>query len=139
VSTNSRSQQNIPEGEEQKSEKEFKINVARLLNDCAEGKMIINNYKSRKPESFLILSEQKTICKLILDIIVSNRLSPGRKDLRSIAEQIVRLFPGELVDFYVKKGSGGILANKVINRIERIRINDPTYPSIIPKMSKCEQ
>jgi hypothetical protein len=48
LSTNSRSQQNIPEGEEQKSENEFKINVARLLNDCAEGKMIINNYKSHR-------------------------------------------------------------------------------------------
>jgi hypothetical protein len=113
-----------------------KINVKQILSACAEGKSIIESYNSRSPNQYLLLAEQLTICTLITNNVISQRLHPGRKDLREIAEQISSIFKSEDPELYVKKGSGGLLANKINNRLEKAREKDESYPRLNAKKRK---
>lgn len=114
-----------------------KVPVHDIILNCAEGNMIYENYKKR-PTKLLLPAEQKGICKLLTNHIMANRLSPGRAELRSIAEGIRAIFASESIEIYVKKCKGGILANMVNNRLEAARKAFQDYPRINSRKRKLE-
>lgn len=112
------------------------MNVRNLLSESAEGRKIIDNYNARTPRQILLPAEQTFLCNLLTNKIVSDRLNPGRKELRKLTEQITTIFPNEDLDFYVQKSSGGKFANQVFNRLKKIREVDIDYPRLNVKKQK---
>lgn len=105
------------------------LDVNSILRESAEGRKVFQNYESRMPRVLFPL-DQTFICNQITNKIVSERMNPGRKELRSLAQTICDIFPSEDINFYVKKGHGGKLANQVNNRLKKIREKDIVYPRL---------
>lgn len=100
------------------------IKIIRNNEEC----LIIIEKANKERQGALIAHEQAIVCQTIVNYIVANRLNPGRKEMRVLAEGIKKIFPEEDPEYYVKKHHGGMLANKINSRLAATRKMIEDYP-----------